>query len=171
MGVINKVLEVYEVHNLFEVPLTDIHVTIHPQSLVHSMIHTKTGATKMHITQNDMRLFISYALHYPEQPVCPWPIERAKKSELDFDQPDATTFRSLKWLKLHAGNPNFPIILNAMNDLAVARFLAGELSFLGIYDFIEKGLEKYLWRKPPSSLEELLAFHEEITEAFNTVRA
>lgn len=163
---INKVLEVYEAHNLFDIPLSDVHIVIHPQSLVHSMIHTKTGATKMHITQNDMRLFISYALHYPEQPVCPWPIERAKKSELDFEQPDPTTFRSLKWLKLHGGNPNFPIVLNAMNDLAVAVFLKGELSFLGIYDFIEAGLNKYLWRKPPTSLDELLALHAEITNAF-----
>ncbi len=164
---VNKVLEVYEVHHLFEVPLADIHVTIHPQSLVHSMVHLKTGATRMHITQNDMRLFISYALHFPDQPDCPWPILRARKSELDFDTPDRETFRPLKWLQLHAGNPNFPVILNAMNDLAVARFLKGELSFLGIYDFIEEGLGRYLWRVPPASLEELLAFHDEITEAFS----
>ncbi|QQR54432.1 1-deoxy-D-xylulose-5-phosphate reductoisomerase [Candidatus Peregrinibacteria bacterium] len=161
---INKVLEVYEVHHLFDIPLKDIHITIHPQSLVHSMIHTQTGATKMHITQNDMRLFISYALHYPEQPACPWPIERTRKSDLSFEQPDPETFRPLKWLKLHAGNPNFPIILNAMNDLAVARFLDGKLSFLGIYDFIEEGLQRHLWRLPPRNLEELLAFHAEISE-------
>lgn len=160
---INKVLEVYEVHHLFEIPLSKIHVTIHPQSLVHSMIHTKSGATKMHITQNDMRLFISYALHYPDQPDCPWPIERTRKSELTFDAPDADTFRPLHWLKLHAGNPNFPIILNAMNDIAVARFLRGELSFLGIYDFIEEGLAHFLWQTPPQTLDELLDFHHRIT--------
>lgn len=162
---INKVLEVYEVHNLFDIPLSDIHVTIHPQSLVHSMVHTQTGATKMHITQNDMRLFISYALHYPDQPECPWPIERARRSEMNFAEPDPETFRSLKWLKLHGGNPNFPIILNAMNDLAVASFLRGEISFLGIYDFIEKGLEQFLWGKPTRNLEELLQFHKKITHS------
>ncbi len=162
---VNKVLEVYEVHNLFDVPLKDIHIVIHRQSLVHSMVHLKTGATRMHITQNDMRLFISYALHYPDQPVCPWPILRARKSELDFDAPDADTFRPLKWLELHAGNPNFPIVLNALNDCAVARFLAGQLSFLGIYDFIEAGLQDWLWRKPPASLEEALGLHEEVTES------
>lgn len=160
---INKILEIYEVHNLFDIPLKDIHITIHPQSLVHSMIHTKTGATKMHITQNDMRLFISYALHYPNQPQCPWPIERARKSELTFDQPDAETFRPLQWFNLHKGNPNFPIVLNALNDLAVQKFLAKEISFLGIYEFIEAGLEKFLWETPPATLEELLAFHERIT--------
>lgn len=159
---INKVLEVYEVHNLFDIPLKNIHITIHPQSIVHSMIHTKTGATKMHITQNDMRLFISYALHYPDQPVCPWPIERTRKSELTFDQPDLKTFRPLAWLEKHKGNPNFPIVLNALNDHAVAEFLAGRLSFLGIYDFIEAGLDRYLWETPPQNLEDTLKFHERI---------
>lgn len=160
---INKVLEVYEVHNLFDIPLSDIHVTIHPQSLVHSMVHTKTGATKMHITQNDMRLFISYALHYPEQPESPWPIERSRRSEMKFAEPDPETFRSLQWLKLHGGNPNFPIVLNAMNDLAVSKFLRGELTFLGIYDFIEKGLDQFLYETPPQTLDELMELHTKIT--------
>ena len=159
---INKILEIYEVHNLFDIPLKNIHVTLHPQSIVHSMIHTKTGATKMHITQNDMKLFISYALHFPAQPVCPWPILRAKKSELTFDQPDSATFRPLQWFELHKGNPNFPIALNALNDFAVAEFLAGRLSFLGIYDFIEAGLEQFLWETPPRTLEETIAFHERV---------
>lgn len=163
---INKILEVYEVHNLFDIPLRDIHITIHPQSLVHSMVHTRTGATKMHITQNDMRLFISYALHYPAQPDCPWPIERARRSEMDFAQPDPETFRSLHWLSLHGGNPNFPIVLNAMNDLAVARFLRGEISFLGIYDFIEEGLKRWLYETPPQTLDELLSFHQHITDFY-----
>ena len=163
---INKILEIYEVHNLFDIPLKDIHVTIHPQSIVHSMIHTKTGATKMHITQNDMRLFISYALHYPVQPVCPWPIVRTRKSELSFDQPDAETFRSLQWFKQHKGNPNFPVVLNALNDLAVARFLAGEISFLGIYEFIEAGMEKWLWEVPAATLDETISLHHRITNYY-----
>lgn len=163
---INKILEIYEVHNLFDIPLKDIHVTIHPQSLVHSMIHTKTGATKMHITQNDMRLFISYALHYPSQPECPWPITRARKSELTFDQPDAETFRSLQWFKLHKGNPNFPIVLNALNDLAVQKFLAKEISFLSIYEFIEAGFEKWLWEIPAATLEEMISLTERITNFY-----
>lgn len=164
---INKILEIYEVHNLFDIPLKDIHITIHPQSIVHSMIHTKTGATKMHITQNDMKLFISYALHYPTQPVCPWPIVRTRKSELSFDQPDAETFRSLQWFHLHKGNPNFPIVLNALNDLAVARFLVGEISFLGIYEFIEAGLEKWLWEVPAATLDEMISLTEQITHEYS----
>ena len=163
---INKVLEVYEVHNLFQIPLKDIHITIHPQSLVHGMIHTKTKATKMHITQNDMRLFISYALHYPSQPDCPWPIERARKSEMEFKSPDPQTFRSLQWLEQHKGNPNFPVVLNALNDLATSKFLKGEMRFLEIYDFIEAGFKKWLWVKPPSNLEEMIQLHEQVTQEY-----
>lgn len=163
---INKVLEVYEVHHLFDIPLKDIHISVHPQSLVHGMIHTKTKATKMHITQNDMRLFISYALHHPHQPDCPWPILRAKRSELNFEAPDTNTFRSLQWLDQHKGNPNFPIVLNALNDLATARFLDGKMRFLEIYDFIEAGLEEWLWVKPPSTLEEMIQLHQEITQHY-----
>ncbi len=161
---INKVLEVYEVHKLFDIPLPKINIMIHPQSLVHAMIHTKTKATKMHITQNDMRLFISYALHYPNQPECPWPIQRAKRSEMNFEAPDPETFRSLKWLEQHKGNPNFPIVLNALNDLATKWFLDKKMRFLEIYDFIEAGLERWLWEKPPTSLEEMIAFHHRITK-------
>jgi 1-deoxy-D-xylulose-5-phosphate reductoisomerase len=163
---VNKVLEVYEVHHLFDIPLDKIDITIHRQSLAHSLIRLRSGATRLHVTQNDMRLFISYALHFPNQPKCPWPIQRVGNSQLKFEDPDADTFLPLKWLKMHAGNPNFPIILNAMNDLAVERFLGDKLTFLGIYDLIEAGLERFLWVKPPRNLEELLAFHEEIQGAF-----
>jgi 1-deoxy-D-xylulose-5-phosphate reductoisomerase len=160
---INKLLEVYEVHNLFDIPLSKIAITIHPQSLSHGMIHTHTNATKTHITQNDMRLFISYALHYPDQPPCPWPIERVKKSDLEFREPDPKTFRSLHWLELHRGNPNFPIVLNAMNDIATQLFLDGQITFLQIYDLIEAGLDRWLWEVPPTSLEEMIEFHQKIT--------
>ncbi|MFA5792742.1 MAG: 1-deoxy-D-xylulose-5-phosphate reductoisomerase [Candidatus Gracilibacteria bacterium] len=164
---INKILEIYEVHNLFDIPLKDIHIVIHRQSLVHSMIHLKSSATRMHITQNDMRLFISYALNYPAQPACPWSIKRVPKSTLTFASPDDQTFRPLNWFNLHKGNPNFPIVLNALNDIAVKNFLAGKLSFLGIYDFIEEGLDRFLWEVPVKSLSELIEFHNRITKHFS----
>ena len=58
----------------------------------------------------------------------------------------------IQWFHLHKGNPNFPIVLNALNDFAVAEFLADRLSFLGIYNFIEAGLEQFLWQIPPHAL-------------------
>ena len=160
---INKVLEVYEVSELFQIPLEQIQIVVHRQSVVHSMIHTKTGGTKMHITQNDMRLPISYALNFPWQPPCPWPIQRTKKSELSFDAVDKKTFRSIHWLDLHKGNPNFPIALNALNEIAVNKFLNGEIPFLGIYEFIESRMEKWLYKVPPQTLEEIISLHQKIS--------
>ncbi|MBU0981922.1 1-deoxy-D-xylulose-5-phosphate reductoisomerase [Patescibacteria group bacterium] len=159
---INKILEAYEVSNLFDIPITKIQIVIHRQSVVHSMIHTYSGATKMHITQCDMRLPISYALNYPEQPSCPWQIKRTRKSELSFDTPDAETFRPIKWFAMHKGNPIFPIALNALNDIAVSRFLSGKIGFLDIYDFIENGLQKWLYTQPPNTLEEIISLHHRI---------
>lgn len=62
---VNKVLEVFEIKNLFNLDISKINIVIHRQSVVHSMVHTKTGATKMQISQNDMRLPIFYALNWP----------------------------------------------------------------------------------------------------------
>lgn len=164
---VNKVFEVFEISNLFDIAPSAINIVIHRQSLVHGIIHTKTGATKMQINKNDMRLPIFYALMYPETPKSPWPyFTDAKKSELDFDKPDAETFRSIKWLELHRGNPNFPIVLNALNDIATKKFLSGEIKFLEIYEFIENGFERFLWEVPPHNLDELIAFHNKINDFY-----
>jgi 1-deoxy-D-xylulose-5-phosphate reductoisomerase len=160
---INKLLEVYEVHNLFGIPLTKINILIHRESLAHGIVHLRSGARKVHAFQPDMRLFISYALNYPSQPVSPWKIKRCRKSDLKFQSPDEKTFRPIAWLRLHKENPNFPIILNAANDVAVSEFLAGRLPFLGIYDLIENALEKFLWLTPPASFKEMIEFHRKIT--------
>ncbi|MFA5855288.1 MAG: 1-deoxy-D-xylulose-5-phosphate reductoisomerase [Candidatus Gracilibacteria bacterium] len=161
---INKLLEVYEVHNLFGIPLTKINILIHRESLAHGIVHLHSGARRVHAFQPDMRLFISYALNYPQQPISPWKIKRCRKSDLKFLKPDTTTFRPISWLRLHKENPNFPIILNAANDVAVSEFLAGRLPFLGIYDLIEKALEKFLWLPPPASFKEMVEFHCKITD-------
>lgn len=163
---INKVFEVFEVASLFDLALSEIGIIIHRQSLVHGIAHTKTGGTKMNIAKNDMRIPIHYALHHPQAPKSPLEEIDIKKSDLSFDQADEETFRSLKWLKLHKGNPNFPIVLNAMNDLAVKKFLNGEISFLEIYDFIEDGFEKFLWKVPARNLEEVINFHNEISNFY-----
>ncbi len=172
---INKVFEVFEISNLFDISPSAINIVIHRQSLVHGIIHTKTGATKMQINKNDMRLPIFYALTHPETPKSPWPYYAdARKSELGFDKPDAETFRSIKWLELHRGNPNFPIVLNALNDIATRKFLNGEIKFLEIYEFIESGFEKFLWEVPPGNLDELIAFHNRINDFYehsNTARS
>lgn len=160
---INKVFEVFEVANLFNIELSKINIVIHRQSVVHSMIHTKSGATKMQISQNDMRLPIHYAMNFPNNEKPPFKIIRNRKSELSFDAPDRKTFVPLEWLRIHGENPVFPILLNAANDFAVARFLAGEIKFLDIFACIESAISKWIYTVPPSNLEELISLHEKIT--------
>lgn len=169
---VNKVLEVFEIKNLFNLDISKINVIIHRQSVVHSMIHTKTGATKMQISQNDMRIPIFYALHWPEKKKYPWPPLRIRKSELNFAPADKDTFLPLKWLALHGANPNFPVILNAANDVAVAKFLAGEIKFLEIYDIIETAISKWILDVPIRDLKGLIAFHNKISnECCNNSRS
>ncbi|MEK9166949.1 MAG: 1-deoxy-D-xylulose-5-phosphate reductoisomerase [Patescibacteria group bacterium] len=160
---VNKVLEVFEIKNLFNLDISKINIVIHRQSVVHSMVHTKTGATKMQISQNDMRLPIFYALNWPVKKEYPWPPLRIRKSELNFAPADKDTFLPLKWLALHGANPNFPVILNAANDVAVAKFLAGEIKFLEIYDIIETALSKWILEVPIHDLTGLIEFHNKIS--------
>ncbi len=160
---VNKVLEVFEIKNLFDLDISKINIVIHRQSVVHSMIHTKSGATKMQISQNDMRLPIFYALYWPEKKKYPWPPLRIRKSELNFDRADSTTFLPLQWLALHGANPNFPIILNAANDFAVKKFLAGEIKFLEIYDIINESIKRWIFEVPPHDLKTLIEFHNNIS--------
>lgn len=163
---VNKVLEVFEIKNLFDLDISKINVIIHRQSVVHSMIHTKSGATKMHISQNDMKLPIQYALDYPDNGTAPRKIMRSRKSELGFDQPDSGTFLPLEWLRLHGANPNFPVILNAANDVAVKKFLDGQISFLEIYDLIGAAIDKWIWHKPAADLDSLIKFHNAISAEY-----
>lgn len=165
---INKVFEVIELSNIFSIDLSKINIVVHRQSFIHGMIHTKTGATKMHIAPNNMTGIISHALFYPDKNKYKIDFKPMKRSDISFDQPDEVTFRSLQWLKLHKGNPLFPVVLNALNEIAVRKFLNREMKFLEIYDFIERGFEKYLWKKPPIDIVELINFHKEITDTYES---
>lgn len=165
---INKVFEVIELSSIFNIDLSKINIVVHRQSFVHGMIHTKTGATKMHIAPNHMTGIISHALFYPDENKFKIDFKPMKRSEVSFHQPDEDTFRSLKWLKLHKGNPLFPVVLNALNEVAVRKFLNHEIKFMEIYDFIERGFEKYLWKKPPTDILELINFHKEITGTYES---
>ncbi len=163
---VNKVLEVYEVHHLFEIPLSDIHITIHRQSYVHGILHTVTGGTRMRVGPRDMRLPIAHALYYPEKSLYRSKESFPKKNELSFEQADEETFRPLAWLRQHKGNPNFPIVLNALNDLAVQWFLDKKITFTEIWDFIENELTNWIYEIPPKDLEGVIQFHQTITKAY-----
>jgi 1-deoxy-D-xylulose-5-phosphate reductoisomerase len=138
----NKGLEVIEAHYLFGTPYDQIDVVVHPQSIVHSLIQLCDGATLAHLGYPDMRVPISYALHYPSRMEVPLPaLDLASVASLTFEPPDLDTFRCLS-LARQAGieGGTAPCTLNAANEVAVHAFLSGRLAFLGIAAVIEQTL-------------------------------
>jgi 1-deoxy-D-xylulose-5-phosphate reductoisomerase len=139
----NKGLEVIEAHHLFGTPYDQIDVVVHPQSIVHSLIQLCDGATLAHLGYPDMRVPISYALHYPERVDVPVaPLDLAALGSLTFEPVDDQTFPCLA-LARAAGiaGGTAPCILNAANEVAVHAFLRGRLQFLAIAEVIERTLE------------------------------
>jgi 1-deoxy-D-xylulose-5-phosphate reductoisomerase len=139
----NKGFEVIEAHHLFGVPYERIDVVVHPQSLVHSLIQLIDGSTLAHLGYPDMRVPISYALHFPDRaPVDVPRLDLAAVGALTFEEPDPDTFACLR-LALEAGRAGgtAPTVLNAADEVAVAAFLAGELPFTGIAAVIERTLD------------------------------
>lgn len=141
----NKGLEVMEAKWLFGVETEQIEVLIHPQSIVHSAVEYEDGAVIAQMGEPDMRVPIQYALTYPNRVKNPFPrIDFAKRSMLTFEKPDTETFPclALAYRALDAGG-TLPAVLNGANEIAVARFLAGELSFLEIPALIERAMDAY----------------------------
>jgi 1-deoxy-D-xylulose-5-phosphate reductoisomerase len=141
----NKGLEVIEAHELFGVSYDSIGVLVHPQSIVHSMVEFIDGAVVAQLSLPDMRLPIGYALAYPERLGTPFgAIDWAKASVLQFEEPDRSLFRCLD-LAYRAGRDGdlAPAWLNAANEVAVAAFLAGRISWGSIADVVEEALERY----------------------------
>jgi 1-deoxy-D-xylulose-5-phosphate reductoisomerase len=139
----NKGLEVIEAHHLFGLPYEQIDVVVHPQSIVHSLIQLNDGASLAHLGYPDMRVPISYALHYPDRADVPVkPLDLAELGQLTFEAPDEDAFPCLR-LAREAGRQGgtAPCVLNAANEIAVQAFLDGELSFNGIADVIAQALE------------------------------
>jgi 1-deoxy-D-xylulose-5-phosphate reductoisomerase len=139
---VNKGLEVIEAHLLFDVPYERIGVVVHPQSLIHSLIHLNDGSSLAHLGYPDMRVPISYALHFPERADVDLPqLDLAAAGSLTFEEPDLETFACLR-LALEAGaaGGTAPCVLNAADEVAVAAFLAGEIPFTGIAAVIERVL-------------------------------
>jgi 1-deoxy-D-xylulose-5-phosphate reductoisomerase len=138
----NKGLELIEAHHLFGVPYEAIDVVVHPQSIVHALVHLNDGASLAHLGYPDMRVPISYALHYPERADVPVPtLDLVELGSLAFEAPDEGTFACLRLAREAAqAGGTAPCVLNAANEVAVHAFLRGELSFTGIARVIESTL-------------------------------
>jgi 1-deoxy-D-xylulose-5-phosphate reductoisomerase len=141
---INKGLELIEAHHLFGTPYERIDVVVHPQSIVHSLVHLCDGATLAHLGYPDMHVPISYALHFPERAdVHVRTLDLVELGALTFEAVDVDAFPALRLAREAAeAGGTAPCVLNAANEVAVHAFLAGRLRFLGIAEVIERALEQ-----------------------------
>ena len=140
----NKGLEVIEAKWLFGLSVEEIEVIVHPQSIIHSMVEFIDGSIKAQLGLPDMRLPIQFALGFPERLSSDFPrFNFIDYPSLTFEKPDLKTFRNLAFAyeALRKGG-NMPCILNAANEIAVAKFLQEEIGFLQISDVIETCMAK-----------------------------
>jgi 1-deoxy-D-xylulose-5-phosphate reductoisomerase len=161
----NKGFEAIEAHHLFVVPYERIEVVVHPQSLVHSLIQLIDGSSLAHLGYPDMRVPISYALHFPNRADVDVPrLDLAAAGELTFEAPDLETFGCLR-LALAAGEAGgtAPCVLNAADEVAVAAFLDGRIPFTGIAAVIERVLEE-MPAQPVTHFDDLFATDAEARE-------
>jgi 1-deoxy-D-xylulose-5-phosphate reductoisomerase len=168
----NKGLELIEAHHLFGVPYERIDVVVHPQSIVHALVHLNDGASLAHLGYPDMRVPISYALHHPERADVPVPaLDLAELGELTFERPDEATFACLRLAREAAqAGGTAPCVLNAANEVAVHAFLRGDLSFTGIARVIESTLAE-LPARPVRHFSDLYAADGEAREVARGVAA
>lgn len=161
-SMMNKGLEVIEAKWLFDLRMDQIDVVVHPQSIVHSCVQFQDGSIKAQLGLPDMKLPIQYALGYPHR--LPNAFDRFSfmdYPQLTFEQPDLEAFRNLQ-LAFDAGNKggNAAAVLNAANEIAVARFLSDEVTFTGMTDILEHALATVSWQQKPD-LEALIASDSE----------
>lgn len=141
----NKGLEVIEAQELFDVPVDDIEVVVHPQSIVHSMVEFSDASVIAQLSLPDMRLPIGYALGYPDRISTAFGhIDWSELSRLDFEKPDRANFRCLD-LAYSAGRAKgtAPAWLNAANEVAVEAFLNERISWIQIGELLSDVLQKY----------------------------
>ncbi len=154
----NKALEVIEARWLFDLPPERIDVIIHPESVIHSFVEFKDGSVLAQLSPPDMRLPIQYALLYPERVA--GPARRLNWRELSawrFEQPDHETFPALQLgYEVARRGGTCGAVLNAANEAAVARFLAGELAFLDVPRACRAALDQHHY-SPAPTLAELAA--------------
>jgi 1-deoxy-D-xylulose-5-phosphate reductoisomerase len=143
---VNKALEVIEAHLLFGIPYERIHVVVHPQSIVHSMVEFVDGATIAQASPPDMRLPIALALGWPDRVAgASRSVDWAAAQAWTFEPLDAKAFPAIDVAReAGAAGGCAPAVYNAANEELVAAFHAGDVSFLGIVDTITRVLGEWL---------------------------
>ena len=168
---LNKGLEVIEACRLFDVLPSQVRVTVHPQSTVHSLVEFVDGSILAQISVTDMRLPILYALAYPERPASTLTFDLAALRQLDFEQPDFERFPCLR-LAFEAAEKGGAhcIALNAADEVAVEAFLSRRIPFMGI----PRTIEMVLAATPeshPATIAEVLTADREARQTARTLLA
>ncbi len=136
----NKGLEILEARWLFNLPVRKIGVVVHPESIVHSMVTFVDGSTLAQLSVPDMRFPIQYALTWPERRSVTMPqLDLARQGSLTFFEPDETRFPCLRLIREAAEvGGTLPAVVNAADEVAVEAFLAGAVTFAGIWRTVER---------------------------------
>lgn len=162
---VNKGLEAIEAHRLFSVPMEQVKIMVHPQSVVHGFVEFVDGSTKAQMGSPDMRGPIGYALGYPMRMAGTIPnVDLVSHGSLTFAAPDLERFPGLA-IALEAGRAGgtAPGALIAADGVAVDRFLAGEFPLGGIPRLLHDAVTRYGGRTAPMTVAEVAALHEEVT--------
>jgi 1-deoxy-D-xylulose-5-phosphate reductoisomerase len=154
----NKALEIIEAKWLFNLRPDQIEVVIHPESIVHSMVEFADGSVIAQLSPPDMRLPIQYALCFPDRLPCPAPrLDLTRTTSLNFEPADHDRFPALRLgYEVASRGGTAGAVLNAANEIAVARFLAGEIRFPQIVACCRSMLDHHTF-DPTPTLDGLLA--------------
>ncbi len=166
---VNKGLEVIEAKWLFGVQPEQIQVVVQPQSIIHSMVEFEDGAVMAQLGTPDMRLPIQYALYYPKRVYLDGKrLNFETLSQITFEKPDMDTFLGLKYAyeAINIGG-SMPTVLNAANELAVAKFLNKTVRFLEIYDMIRFCMDQHKVIENPG-VEEILETEQWVYETIES---
>lgn len=138
-SMVNKGLELIEAHLLFDVPLDRIEITVHPQSVIHSMVEFVDGSTMAQVSPPDMRLPIALGMSWPDRTPGAIPaVDWGRAHAWSFEPLNEDVFLGVKLARLAAaGGGTLPAVFNAANEIAVDAFHDGVIGFLGIWSLIE----------------------------------
>lgn len=168
----NKALEVIEAVHLFEMPPEKVDVVVHPQSVIHSMVEYIDGSILSQMGPSDMRTPIASCLAWPQRIQTSGPLfDFDALSTLTFEKPDTQKFPALALVRdVLAGTPAHAVIFNAVNEIAVAEFLAHNIRFCDIMSIIRRALD-HIDTPKLLNLADVIAFDKKCREwALDTIK-
>lgn len=159
----NKGFEIIEAVHLFGVPAEKVQVTVHRESILHSAVEYIDNTVIGELSAPDMRMCVQYAVDYPDRmPSAAPPLDLFSVGKLTFSEPDCKAFPLLELAKRAiAEGGAVPALVNAADEVAVAAFLEGRLSFVGIADTVIRAVDALPEAKHARSLEDIIAYDRE----------